>query len=140
MSYEVPAEAVNVEQAPEEVSAEKRELDNNGIPFVKSSNGIAVFGEIGEEQANAMGTNVAAPIKLSEGNEDYGRVHIAERESQLKQNGYSSVEEFVEDVSHNSELLYYPLTTAAYNALFANRIMTRFRFIDLGLYSFFSDR
>ncbi|MDR1459039.1 MAG: hypothetical protein LBI60_02355, partial [Bacteroidales bacterium] len=76
-------------------------VDDKGKPFVKASNGTTVFGEITNEQAMAMGTGVAAPIKLSEGNEDYGRTHINEREAQLKQNGYNSVEEFVEDVSKN---------------------------------------
>ncbi|MDR3143229.1 MAG: hypothetical protein LBU37_16105, partial [Tannerellaceae bacterium] len=78
-----------------------QELDDKGIPFVKASDGTTVFGEVNDEQAKAIGTNVAAPIKLSEGNEDYGRIHIAEREGQLQQNGYNSVEEFVEDVSKN---------------------------------------
>jgi hypothetical protein len=101
MSYEVTAEAVNVEQAPEKASAEKRELDDNDIPFVKSSNGTAVFGKIGEEQANAMGTNVAAPVKLSEGNSQYGEERINHRLPQLQQNGYGSVEEFVEAVANS---------------------------------------
>jgi hypothetical protein len=67
--------------------------------FVIASNGTDVFGQVSLEQAKAMNTNIAAPIKLPQGNEEYGRTHIVERESQLKQNGYNSVEEFVEDVS-----------------------------------------
>ncbi|MDR0370499.1 MAG: hypothetical protein LBH80_01400, partial [Prevotellaceae bacterium] len=77
------------------------ESDDRGIPFVKASDGSTVFGVIDEEQAAAMGTNVAAPVKLSEGNGQYGEEHIGHRIEQLRQNGYSSVKEFVEDVSKN---------------------------------------
>jgi hypothetical protein len=79
------------------------EVDDKGIPFAKSSDGTATFGEVNEEEARAIGTGVAAPIKLSEGNESYGKQHIAAREEQLKQNGYNSVEEFVEDVARNHD-------------------------------------
>ncbi|MDR2410135.1 MAG: hypothetical protein LBE13_18780, partial [Bacteroidales bacterium] len=72
-----------------------------GIPFVKASNGTTVFGEINEEQAEAMGTKVAAPIKLSEGNSQYGEEHLSHRLSQLNQNGYETVISFVEDISNN---------------------------------------
>jgi hypothetical protein len=100
--YTEPAtEEVQMEEKVVENVTDEKELDDKGVPFVKASNGTTVFGEVSDEQAKAMGTNVAAPIKLSEGNEDYGRAHIAERENQLKQNGYDSIEEFVEDVTRN---------------------------------------
>lgn len=55
---------------------ESSELDDNGIPFVKSSNGTTIFGEIKEDSGLTP-----APIKLSEGFQDengkgYGLAHI----------------------------------------------------------------
>ena len=84
-------------------SGEKNEF---GQPFVVSSDGTTTFGVI----PAASGLK-PAPIKLSLGenyvdeggaNRGYGLLHIdANRGEQIKKAGYSSVEEFVEDVARN---------------------------------------
>ena len=77
------------------------ELDNYGNPFVLNSNGNVNFGIINKEQAEKIGSDVAAPIRLPRGDSDYGHEHMQKHLEQLRQNGYNSVEEFVEDVSNN---------------------------------------
>ncbi|MCD8266020.1 MAG: hypothetical protein LUC33_02590, partial [Prevotellaceae bacterium] len=85
-----------------DVTAEEK--DENGMPFVRSSDGSTVFGEIGEESGLPAG-----PIKLSEGritnpatNAGYGRVHIDARHGdEIRAAGFGSVEEFVDYVSKN---------------------------------------
>lgn len=80
----------------------QEELDENGISFVLASNGTTTFGEIGEESGLQP-----APIRLSEGfqGEDgkgYGLAHIeANHGEQIRNAGFSSVEEFVEFVAKN---------------------------------------
>lgn len=86
--------------------AETRNVDGNGHPFVLSSDGTTVFGEI-----TADSGLTAAPIKLSEGfnrkdekgnNIGYGLLHIkAGHGKQILEAGYSSVQTFVEDVCRN---------------------------------------
>lgn len=78
------------------------ELDENGRRFVLSSDGTTIFGEIREESGLS-----AAPIKLSEGYQDengkgYGLKHIeANHGEQIRNAGFSSVEEFVSYVAKN---------------------------------------
>ncbi len=77
------------------------ELDYKGNPFVLNSDGGIDFGVVNQDQADNLGTDVAAPIRLSRGNEGYGFEHMKKHLDQLRHNGYDSVEEFVEDVSRN---------------------------------------
>ena len=71
--------------------------DEKGNYFIQSSNGSADFGEI-----KGVAGLKDAPIRLSEGNMDYGRVHINDRHGQQIRNaGFNSVEEFVENVASN---------------------------------------
>ena len=82
----------------------QEEIDENGHPFVVSSDGTTSFGEIREESGLP-----AAPIKLSEGYQDengkgYGLVHIeANHGEQIRYAGFKSVEEFVSFVAKNYE-------------------------------------
>lgn len=84
------------------------EVDENGRQFVLNSNGNIVFGEIGEDSGLT-----AAPILLSEGlitnpatNDGYGLVHIEARHGdQIRNAGYKSVVEFVEEVAKNYEVI-----------------------------------
>ena len=84
------------------------EVDENGRQFVLSSNGDIVFGEITEETGLA-----SAPILLSEGvitndktNDGYGLVHIEARHGkQIRDAGYKSVIEFIEEVAKNYEII-----------------------------------
>ena len=81
---------------------ERKERDENGQPFVVSSDGTTKFGEITEDTGLT-----AAPIKLSEGVADekgngYGLRHIEARHGdQIRKAGFSSVEEFVKYVASN---------------------------------------
>lgn len=85
-----------------EKTEESSELDDNGIPFVKSSNGTTIFGEIRDDSGLTP-----APIKLSEGFQDengkgYGLVHIeAGHGSQIRNAGFKSVEDFVSFIAQN---------------------------------------
>lgn len=81
-------------------------VDNNGYPFLKSSNETTIFGEIREETGLTP-----APIKLSEGfnrkdekgrNHGYGFKHIEESYGdQIRNYGFESIPEFVESVAKN---------------------------------------
>lgn len=81
-------------------------VDNNGYPFLKSSNETTIFGEIREETGLTP-----APIKLSEGfnrkdekgrNHGYGFKHIEESHGdQIRNYGFKSIPEFVESVAKN---------------------------------------
>ena len=80
---------------------ERKERDENGQPFVVSSDGTTTFGEITEDTGLT-----AAPIKLSEGFQEantgkgYGLVHIeANHGEQIRQAGFTSVKEFVSFVA-----------------------------------------
>ena len=97
------AERIAAEKAEEaRVEAERKERDENGQPFVVSSDGTTTFGEITEDTGLT-----AAPIKLSEGVADekgngYGLRHIEARHGdQIRKAGFSSVEEFVKYVASN---------------------------------------
>ncbi len=73
--------------------------DENGSPFVLNSKGSIDFGYITEEM-----NLPPAPIRIAEGNENYGLAYIELRHGgQLRANGFSSAFEFVEYVSMNFE-------------------------------------
>ncbi len=73
------------------------EFDEDGLPFVLSSSGTTVFGEIKAETGLTP-----APIKLSRGNSKYGLIHLEKRHGeQIRNAGFDSVEEFVEYVCQN---------------------------------------
>ena len=76
------------------------EVDENGYPFITSSNVTTIFGEITEDTGLPN-----APIKLSEGIIDdngYGLAHIDVRHGeQIRNAGFNSVVEFVEYVANN---------------------------------------
>ena len=116
------AERIAAEKAEEEVRVEaerkaeeerktkeeeRKERDENGQPFVVSSDGTTTFGEITEDTGLT-----AAPIKLSEGVADekgngYGLRHIEARHGdQIRKAGFSSVEEFIEQVAKNYDVIY----------------------------------
>lgn len=84
------------------IDSSQKELDENGHPFVVASNGTTTFGVITEETGLPT-----APIKLSEGFQDedgkgYGLLHIeANHGQQIRNAGFSSVEEFVSFVATN---------------------------------------
>ena len=81
----------------QQVNVSDTEFDEDGSPFVLSSNGSTVFGEIRKEN-----NLTPAPIKLSLGNSKYGRVHLEKRHGeQIRKAGFNSVEEFVEFVAKN---------------------------------------
>ena len=99
------AERIAAEKAEEERKTkeeERKERDENGQPFVVSSDGTTTFGEITEDTGLTV-----APIKLSEGVADemgngYGLRHIEARHGdQIRKAGFSSVEEFVKYVASN---------------------------------------
>ena len=85
---------------------ERNERDENGQPFVVSSDGTTTFGEITEDTGLTV-----APIKLSEGVADekgngYGLRHIEARHGdQIRKAGFSSVEEFIEQVAKNYDVI-----------------------------------
>ena len=79
-----------------------RNIDENGYPFMLSSDGTDVFGQITAETGLKE-----APIKLSEGfqtsdGKGYGLRHIEGNHGQRIRNaGFSSVADFVENVARN---------------------------------------
>ena len=71
--------------------------DENGSPFVLNSKGSIDFGYITEEM-----NLPPAPIRIAEGDDNYGLRHIELRHGdQLRNNGFRSANEFVEYVSGN---------------------------------------
>lgn len=93
-------------ETPEERVRLSDEIDENGRQFVLTSNGQLEFGVI-EERSGLT----PAPILLSEGiitnpatNDGYGLVHIEARHGdQIRQAGYKSVLDFIEQVAKNYE-------------------------------------
>ena len=87
-----------------------KEVNEFNKPFVLSSEGTTIFGEVTGESGL-----IAAPIKLNLGenvvdengiNRGYGLLHIeAEHGEQIRMAGFSSVEEFVEDVAKNYDTI-----------------------------------
>ena len=75
--------------------------DDNGYPFLKASDGSLDFGKITDEHGIPP-----APIRLSVGNEHYGKTHIENRHGkQIRGNGFQSVEEFVQFVCRNFDCI-----------------------------------
>ena len=87
-----------------------KEVNENGKPFVLSSNGLTNFGEVTADSGLP-----AAPIKLSIGentkdvkgkNHGYGLLHIeASHGTQIRKAGFHSIEEFVENVAENYDTI-----------------------------------
>ena len=69
--------------------------------YVLCSDGSEEFGYIDAARAEAIGIGREAPIKLQFGTDGFGLKHMEKRLSELKANGYNSVEEFAEDVCRN---------------------------------------
>ena len=103
----------NIEQStPEEsVSTDERqgvtekkdstEFDENGLPFVKTSNGVTDFGYIPEDTGLTP-----APIRLSIGDERTGVQHIVDRHGeQIAKAGFDNVVDFVEYVASNYDTI-----------------------------------
>ena len=90
--------------------ADAQDIDENGYPFMLSSDGTDVFGQITADTGLKE-----APIKLSEGfnrkdgagrNHGYGLAHIEESHGeQIRNAGFSSVNAFVESVAKNYETI-----------------------------------
>ncbi len=88
-------------------SKEHVKKDKNGLSFIKNKNGSDEFGKITPAQAKVMGMK-SAPIKLSEGGENtYGLKHIEHQHGdQIRNAGYKSVIDFVEDVVSNFDEIH----------------------------------
>lgn len=92
----------NLQSSEKRTEGEATEIDENGLRFVVSEDGTTLFGVIREESGLP-----SAPIKLSEGYQDdngkgYGLRHIeAGHGEEIRNAGYSSVEEFVSYVAKN---------------------------------------
>ena len=85
-------------------------------PFETNSNGNVDFGIITSEQAEAMGTDTEAPIRLSLGDEKYGKLHISDKHrKELEQHGYKNVNDFVEDITSNFTQILQGNKTATRN-------------------------
>ena len=90
-----------------ETKNEDPKVDDKGYPFEKTSSGDVNFGEVTQEMADAMGTGVAAPIRFSSGNSDYGKKHLEEWHMQdIYAYNYDSSNEFVEDIAKNFDEIY----------------------------------
>ena len=76
-------------------------VDENGSPFVLNSKGSINFGYITEEMNLSP-----APIRVAEGNDKYGLIHIELRHGdQIRNNGFLSVLEFIEYVSQHFDII-----------------------------------
>ena len=97
-----PAESVTPNEY-QEVTEENNstEFDENGLPFVKTSNGVTDFGYIPEDTGLTP-----APIRLSIGDERTGAQHIADRHGeQIAKAGFDNVVDFVEYVASNYDTI-----------------------------------
>lgn len=80
--------------------------DQNGKAFVRNSKGELSFGEISQEIADQI-KRQSAPIMLSEGDSKYGEKHIESRRGkEIRDFGYSSARNMVEDVVQNYNEIY----------------------------------
>lgn len=76
-------------------------VDENGSPFVLNSKGSIDFGYITEEMNLSP-----APIRVAEGNDKYGLIHIELRHGdQIRNNGFLSVLDFIEYVSQHFDVI-----------------------------------
>ena len=74
-----------------------QETDQNNSPFILSSSGSIDFGQI-----SARHNLPSAPVRLSLGDAENGYRHINRRHGQqIKDNGFNSIQEFVEYVLSN---------------------------------------
>ena len=81
--------------------SDSTEFDENGLPFVKTSNGVTDFGYIPEDTGLTP-----APIRLSIGDERTGAQHIADRHGeQIAKAGFDNVVDFVEYVASNYDTI-----------------------------------
>ena len=72
-------------------------VDENGSPFVLNSKGSIDFGYITQEM-----NLPPAPIRIAEGNDKYGLIHMEMRHGdQICDKGFESVIDFVEYVAQN---------------------------------------
>lgn len=93
-------------EAGQQAQASETERDENGLPFVKASDGSLNFGMVENREGIPN-----APIRVSEGfnivdengtNRGYGLRHVeASHGQQIRNAGYSSVAEFIEQVARN---------------------------------------
>ena len=73
------------------------EVDESGKPFVFATDGTTTFGVIDASKGISE-----APVKLTEGDESHGLVHMEKKHGkQIRSAGYNSVQEFVEYVAKN---------------------------------------
>ena len=92
-----------------EKSEEKKEpkVDDKGHPFEVASNGSINFGEVTQKMADAMGTGVAAPIRYSSGDFEYGKKHLEENhKNDIFAYGFDTSNDFVEYVAQNFDEIY----------------------------------
>lgn len=76
-------------------------VDENGSPFVLNSKGSIDFGYITEEM-----NLPPAPIRIAEGDDKYGLLHMELRHGpQIRDNGFSSTIEFVEFVARHFDVI-----------------------------------
>lgn len=94
----------------------KTPKDKLGKTFETNSKGNVDFGAITAEQAEAMGTGTEAPIRLSLGDEKYGKLHISDKhKKELEQHGYKDVNDFVEDITSSFTQILQGNKTATRN-------------------------
>ncbi|MBF0488686.1 MAG: hypothetical protein HQK98_11055 [Nitrospirae bacterium] len=85
---------------PQAAGARLKETD-----FVKTKDGSVDFGHITHEVGEKIGRQ-AAPIKLQEGTDKYGKHHIdisdnGKRLKGIKEAGYCGTDDFIQDVANN---------------------------------------
>lgn len=81
--------------------------DDKGHEFETTSGGSLNFGNVTQEMADAMGTGVAAPIRFSSGDNDYGKKHLDEWHlTDIQAYGYDTSNDFVEDIAKNFDEIY----------------------------------
>lgn len=97
-----PAESASTDEY-QDITEKKNstEFDGNGLPFVKTSNGVTDFGYIPEDTGLTP-----APIRLSIGDERTGVQHIVDRHGeQIVKAGFDNVVDFVEYVASNYDTI-----------------------------------
>ncbi|MBF0554744.1 MAG: hypothetical protein HQK96_09365 [Nitrospirae bacterium] len=100
MSYEDINKLIREKEPLVCAAAQPKETD-----FVKAGDGTYDFGHITPEIGQAIGRQ-SAPIRLEEGNNDYGKHHIdiaddGKRLEKIKKEGYETTAEFIQDVASN---------------------------------------
>ncbi|WP_420264260.1 hypothetical protein [Candidatus Magnetominusculus dajiuhuensis] len=100
MSYEEIHKLIREKEPLASAAAQPKETD-----FVKASDGTYDFGHITPEIGQAIGRQ-SAPVRLQEGNVDYGKQHIdtandGKRLEAIKKAGYAGTADFIHDVASN---------------------------------------